>query len=182
MDSVLSSMREEGSPFTGVLYGQFIATKAGIKVIEFNARFGDPEAMNVLSLLKTPLPQVFFSMSRGELVPAEFSTDCTVVKYVVPEGYPANGKAEELITVDEQKIWDLGAKLYFGSVYETEKGIFTSTSRTAAAVAHAQKLSEAEKVVEAALSCISGPLWHRKDIGTEELVKRRIAHIRSLRT
>ncbi|MBN2122444.1 phosphoribosylamine--glycine ligase [Candidatus Micrarchaeota archaeon] len=182
MEAVLSAMRDEGSPFTGVLYGQFIATKAGIKVIEFNARFGDPEAMNVLSLLKTPLPQLFLSMSKGELVPAEFSPDCTVVKYAVPEGYPEKGKADELIMVNEQKIWDLGAKLYFGSVYQTEKGIFTSTSRTAAAVAHAQKLSEAEKAVEGALSCISGPLWHRKDIGTQELVKRRIAHIRSLRT
>jgi phosphoribosylamine--glycine ligase len=138
--------------------------------------------MNVLSLLKTPLPQIFLSMSKGELTPAEFSTDCTVVKYVVPEGYPENGKKDAQIKVEEQKIWDLGAKLYFGSVYETEEGIFTSASRTAAAVAHAKNLGEAEQVVEDALSCVSGPLWHRKDIGTEELIKRRIAHIRSLRT
>lgn len=181
MEKTVSAMREEGAPFTGVLYGQFILTAKGLKVIEFNARFGDPEAMNVLILLKTPLAEVFHSMSRGELSPAVFSSDCTVVKYVVPEGYPAKGKADEQITVDEQKIRDSGTRLYFGSVYENEHGIFTTSSRTAAAAAHAETLEEAERRVEEALSSVSGPVWHRKDIGTRELIERKIEHIRSLK-
>jgi phosphoribosylamine--glycine ligase len=182
MEKTIAAMREEGAPFTGVLYGQFILTAKGLKVIEFNARFGDPEAMNVLVLLKSSLPEIFLSMSRGELMDAEFSSDCTVVKYVVPEGYPQKGKADELIIVDEAGIKDGGSKLFFGSVYETEKGIFTSASRTAAAAASAQTLEEAESMVEEALSRISGPLWHRKDIGTKELVNRKVEHIRSLQS
>jgi phosphoribosylamine-glycine ligase len=181
MEKTLSAMRADGAPFTGILYGQFILTGNGLRVIEFNARFGDPEAMNVLILLKTSLADIFLSMSKGKLIPVEFSGESTVVKYVVPEGYPQKGKADELILFDQEKIWDGGSKLFFGSVYETEKGIFTSTSRTAAAAAHAEAIEDAERRVEEALSSISGPLWHRKDIGTKELIERKVEHIRSLR-
>lgn len=181
LERTLVAMRNDGNPFTGVLYGQFMLTRAGIKVIEFNARFGDPEAMNVLSLLKTQLSEVFVSMAEGKLAPASFSGNCTVVKYLVPEGYPASGRADEKISVDEQGVWNAGSRVYLGSVYEKEGEVYTTSSRTAALVSQAATLEAAESNVEKAVSAVSGPLWHRKDIGTSALIKRRMEHIRSLK-
>lgn len=181
MQKTLDAMRADGNPFIGVLYGQFMLTATGIKVIEFNARFGDPEAMNVLTLLKGDLSEIFLSMAQGKLAPTSFSNDCTVVKYLVPDGYPERGKSGQPVTVNEKCVWDAGARLYFGSVYEKEGKIYTSSSRTAALVAHAETLEEAERKTEAAAPCIKGPLWHRRDIGTKGLIKRRMEHVRGLK-
>lgn len=182
MEKTIAAMKEDGNPFTGILYGQFMVTREGVKVIEFNARFGDPEAMNVLSLLKTQLSEVFLSMAEGNLAPVSFSNNCTVVKYLVPDGYPEAGKPGQPITVNEKGIWDAGAKMYFGSVYEKEGTIYTSSSRAAALVAQAPTLEEAEKKVENSILFVRGPLWHRKDIGKKELIKRRMEHARRLKS
>ena len=56
----------------------------GVKVIEFNARFGDPEAMNVLALLETPLADIFLSITDGHIEIPKFKHANTVVKYIVP--------------------------------------------------------------------------------------------------
>jgi phosphoribosylamine--glycine ligase len=182
MQKTLAEMKNEGNPFTGILYGQFMLTKNGIKVIEFNARFGDPEAMNVLALLKTQLSEVFLSMAEGKLIPVSFSNNCTVVKYLVPEGYPTEGKADQPISIDKEGLWNTGTKLYFGSVYEKGGTVYTTTSRTAALVAQAETLEDAEKAAEDATSFVKGPLWHRKDIGTKDLIKRRMEHVRRLKS
>ncbi|MCP4647229.1 MAG: phosphoribosylamine--glycine ligase [bacterium] len=181
MQKTLTEMKNEGNPFTGILYGQFMLTKNGIKVIEFNARFGDPEAMNVLALLKTQLSEVFLSMAEGKLIPVSFSNNCTVVKYLVPDGYPTEGKADQPISINKEGLWNTGTKLYFGSVYENDGKVYTTTSRTAALVAQAETLEDAEKAAEEATSFVTGPLWHRKDIGTKDLIKRRMEHVRRLK-
>ena len=156
-------------------------TGSGVKVIEFNARFGDPEAMNVLTLLKTDLAEIFLSMAEGKLKPTTFSNNSTVVKYLVPDGYPDAGKAGQEISINEKEIWNSGAKAYWGSVYEKEGKIYTSTSRTAAVTAQAPTLEEAESKAEHATSFVRGPLWHRRDIGTRELLNKRMEHVRGLK-
>ncbi len=67
MSDTLAALREDGSEYRGTLYGQFMITKDGPKVIEFNARFGDPEAMNVLSLLRSDFSAVCAGMAGGDL-------------------------------------------------------------------------------------------------------------------
>ncbi|MEM4272121.1 MAG: phosphoribosylglycinamide synthetase C domain-containing protein, partial [Candidatus Bilamarchaeaceae archaeon] len=181
MQATINAMRKEKNPFTGILYGQFMLTASGVKVIEFNARFGDPEALNVLSLLKADLAEILVSMAEGKLKTASFSNDSTVVKYLVPDGYPDSGKAGQEVSINEKEIWNRGAKAYWGSVYEKEGKIYTSTSRTAAIVAHAPSLEEAESKVEQATAFVRGPLWHRRDIGTRELLRKRMEHIRRLK-
>ncbi len=181
MQATIDAMRKERNPFTGVLYGQFMLTSKGVKVIEFNARFGDPEAMNVLTLLKTDLAEIFASMAEGKLKAPSFSNNSTVVKYLVPDGYPDAGKAGLEISLNEKEIWNLGAKAYWGAVYEKEGRIYTSTSRAAAVVAQAPTLEEAESKAEHATSFVRGPLWHRRDIGTRELIKKRMEHVRRLK-
>ena len=81
-----------GERYIGVLYGGFMVTEDGVKVIEYNARFGDPEAMNALSLLETDLLTIFNAMVSGDLddVDVKFKNQATVCKYAVPIGYPTD--------------------------------------------------------------------------------------------
>jgi phosphoribosylamine--glycine ligase len=90
MKDVVAVMDSEGHPYRGILYGQFMNTRDGPAVIEFNARFGDPEAMNVIPLLKTDLSEVIAMIAEGSLrAPAvRWRHAATVCKYLVPEGYP----------------------------------------------------------------------------------------------
>ena len=183
MRSTIDALNKEGIVFKGVLYGQFIATKDGVKLIEYNARFGDPEVMNVLSLLETSLSSVFLSMAKGTLEAqnVKFSDDFTVVKYLVPEGYPESPVENREVSIDVDGVKSTGADFYYASVYESEGKIYTTRSRAFAVVGKAVSLEEAERVAEKACSFFDGPVWHRRDIGTKELVERRVRHMKELR-
>lgn len=181
MQQTVDAMRSEGNPFRGVLYGGFMITKGGVKLIEYNARFGDPEAMNALMLLRTPLADILKSISEGSLQDAAFSPNCTVVKYLVPEGYPEAGKKDSKIEVDQRAVWDCGAKAYYASVYEKGGSIFTTSSRAVAVVAQDAALERAEEKAECATRAVHGQLWHRPDIGTPALVRKRVEHMRRLK-
>ncbi|MBN2478583.1 phosphoribosylamine--glycine ligase [Candidatus Micrarchaeota archaeon] len=181
MEQTLEAMRKEGVPFKGILYGQFMATAERPKVIEFNARFGDPEAMNVLSVLKTPLSRIFIDISKVELHEALFEEKSTVVKYLVPAGYPSSPKKDAEVKIDGGQISGSGAKVYYASVYEKDGKIYTTSSRSFGVVGISDKFSDAEKTAESAMQFISGPVWHRKDIGTPELIQKKTDHMQRIR-
>jgi len=175
--------QETGSDYIGILYGGFMLTANGLRILEYNARFGDPEAMNILPLLKTPLLDIFKAMIKKELskIEVEFARQATVCKYLVPEGYPVSPRKEEPIEVDVEKIINEGADLFYSSVSEVEPGkIITTTSRAIAIVGIADELAKAEEIAEKATSYVKGPLFHRKDVGTKELVQKRIDHLKEL--
>jgi len=166
--------------FKGVMYGGFIATKDGVRLIEYNARFGDPEAMNVLSILKTDFVDICEAIIFGTLnkLKIEFEEKATVCKYVVPDGYPDNPCKNEKIDVGA--IPD-GVKLYYASVDDRDGDLYLSGSRAIALVGIADSIEEAEKLAESAVSAISGPVFHRKDIGTAELIDERVKMMKELR-
>ena len=90
-EAVFSALSQElQENYVGILYGSFIATHEGIYVIEFNARFGDPEALNVLTILESDFPVICQAMVTGSLTPEMvcFAHQATVCKYAVPQGYP----------------------------------------------------------------------------------------------
>ncbi|MFA5077547.1 MAG: phosphoribosylglycinamide synthetase C domain-containing protein, partial [Candidatus Micrarchaeia archaeon] len=103
-------------------------------------------------------------------------------KYLVPTGYPEKPVQDSEISVNEKKIWDSGAKYYFASVYEKEGKTYTTSSRAVAVVGTGASLPEAEEKAEEAAACVSGPLWHRRDVGTRALVQKRVEHMQRLRT
>lgn len=181
LQDIVHAMRKEKNPFKGVIYGQFMACKNGVKVIEINARFGDPEAINVLGLLKNSLSDIFLSIADGKLKRPEFSNASTVVKYLVPDGYPSKSIIDSPIIIDEQKVFASGAKLYYASVYEKDSVIYTSSSRAIATLGTGETLEEAEEKAEIACSAVKGKVWHRKDVGTKELINKRIAHMQNVR-
>jgi len=166
--------------YRGVLYGQFMLTADGVKVVEFNARFGDPEAMNTLPVLDTPFVDVLTAARDGDPLPnLTFAARATVCKYAVPAGYPEDPEGGERVTVDETSVGP--ALLFYASVDDREDGIYTTTSRSFAVVGVAESIAKAERQAEEALSAVGEGLRVRHDVGTEALVQRRIDHVAELR-
>lgn len=88
---VVRQLDAEGTPFIGLLYAGLILTPAGVRVIEFNARFGDPETQVVLPRLRTPLSRLFLAAASGTLEDEpqpEFSSDVAITVVLASEGYP----------------------------------------------------------------------------------------------
>ena len=169
-----------GEGYKGILYGGFMATTNGVKLIEYNARFGDPEAMNVLSLLESDFIEICNGIAGGTLdkIDVQFSKKATVCKYAVPEGYPNNPVKGEPIDISGISNPD---GLFYASVDFKGTSLVESGSRTIAVVGIADTISEAEKIAEKEVSSISGPLFHRTDIGTDDVIQKRIDHMKSLR-
>jgi phosphoribosylamine---glycine ligase len=178
-DTVLALYEETGAGYLGVLYGQFILTASGPKVVEFNARFGDPEAMNVIPLIKTDFVEIMLAMVKGTLdkLPVDFSRKATVCKYAVPAGYPDNPEKDSEITVG-----NIGeASIYYASVYEKNGKVYTTGSRAVAVLGCADTIDAAEKIAQNALENIQGKLFSRQDIGTAALIRKRIDNMKELR-
>jgi phosphoribosylamine---glycine ligase len=171
--------KETGSYYKGVMYGGFILTKNGIKLLEYNARFGDPETMNVLPLLKTDFASICQSIIVQELdrVKVEFEKKATVCKYIVPEGYPDDPVRDEKVEVSEQDK----AKVYYASVDQKEDGLLMTGSRAIAFLGVGDSLEEAEKIAEEGASSVKGKVFYRKDIGTKKLIEKRIKHVENLK-
>jgi len=171
---------ETGVYFKGVMYGGFIATKNGVRLIEYNARFGDPEVMNVLTLMKTDFVELCEAIINGTLdqITVEFEKKATVCKYLVPNGYPDNPVAGEKIEVGEIPE---GVKYYYASVDQKDDGLYLSGSRAIAFVGIANDLETAERLAESAVGSVKGPVFYRKDIGTSELIQKRVDMMKELR-
>ena len=190
LDEILAAMKKDGRPFVGTIYGQFMLAKDGPRVIEINARFGDPEAMNVLTLLESSYVEIVKGMAAGKLDPAQvrFADKATVCKYVVPEGYGVKSRANERLTVDERAITALGARCYYAAVNQTggTRGATieatTTTSRAVGVVGIGATLAEANAVADKALAHVTGPhLFVRRDIGTPALLEKRVETMRRVR-
>lgn len=171
---------ETGCYFKGIMYGGFMVTKSGVKLIEYNARFGDPEAMNALPLLKTDFVDICEAIISGKLadMDVEFEKKATVCKYIVPKGYPENSVKNEKIEIGEIPE---GVKLYYASVDKRDDGLYLCGSRAIAMVGIAEDLKEAEKLAEAGVRSVKGPVFHRKDIGTPLLISKRVEMMDYLR-
>ena len=95
MKETIDAIRKEASPYKGILYGQFMLTKEGPKIIEYNARFGDPESMNVLAVFDYDLAEISKQIVDGTLDKALFENKASVCKYIVPDKYPDTKAADK---------------------------------------------------------------------------------------
>lgn len=179
MRDVVTVVAKEGYPYRGILYGQFMNTHNGPVVVEFNARFGDPEAMNVLSILESDFVDILMYLVESKLSKAnvQFQKKATVCKYIVPQGYPETPIVQAPLT-----IGDYGkALLYYANVEEKNGVLYTQSSRTLAFVGIGDTLQEAEEIAETATRTVDGHIRHRRDIGTPTLLEKRCNHMRSIR-
>ena len=169
-----------GEGYKGILYGGFMATATGVKLIEYNARFGDPEVMNVLSLLEADFIDICNGIADGALdkVDVRFQNKATVCKYAVPDGYPDNPIKGKSVDVSQIENPD---GLFYASVDFKGASLVEAGSRTVAVVGIADTISKAEIIAEKEVSSITGPLFHRADVGTNALIQKRVDHMNSLR-
>ena len=173
--------RECGGPYRGVLYGGFMATASGVKLIEYNARFGDPEALNLLTLLDTDFVDVCRAIVDGTLhtLDVRFAPRASVCKYVVPEGYPESPRRGDAVDLPAKVA--PGIAIYLSAV-DIEHGKLVATgSRTLAAVAVADTIPEAEAMCERTVSQWQTHCFHRSDIGTSAAIAKRVEHMQTLR-
>jgi phosphoribosylamine---glycine ligase len=184
LETIVQALKKDGHPYIGPIYGQFMLTHSDVKLIEINARFGDPEVMNVLPLLQTDFLEVCKAMLSGSLTETSImvAKKSTVCKYVVPEGYGVKSMSGYPILVDEPAIKSAGAQIFYASVNKTDDQILTGTSRSVAVVGIADTIDNAEKQCEAGLTHIHGEhLFIRHDIGTRPLLERRSTHMQKIR-
>jgi phosphoribosylamine---glycine ligase len=178
------ALRSEGISYRGVLYGGFMMTARGPVLLEFNARFGDPESINVLALYEPgDFDAMLHGIATGHVVPGlvEFRLRATVTRYLVPAGYPANPTPGGILEIDESEIEKLGVHVRYGAVEPAGPGrVRMLTSRALALVGEASAIHEAALRVEAALAYVRGPYEVRHDIGTKEDVAKRTEHVRTL--
>lgn len=177
MQDTVDALKKDGATYKGILYGQFMLTRSGPMVVEYNCRFGDPEAMNVLPLLRSDFIELAESAIDGTLKPTDYELRATVCKYVVPAGYPASPKPTE-IAIDTKQI---DATLFYASVDERNGRIFTTRSRALAVLGVADTIEQAEQQAERALHFIKGDVFARHDIGTRDVVQKRVDHMKSIR-
>lgn len=163
MQETIDAMRKTVGPFRGPIYGGFMTTKDDTYLIEYNCRLGDPEAINVLSLLETPLTEVGYGMAEGKLPSISFSKQATVCVYLVPEGYPVSPVKDQPIHVAD----GVQSELYYASVYDDDGVIKTTTSRAVALLAKGSTVSEARDVAYSDIGKVTGRLHYRTDIAKD---------------
>ncbi|MBP5571199.1 MAG: phosphoribosylamine--glycine ligase [Bacteroidales bacterium] len=162
MQKAASAMCAEGLPLSGVLYGGLMKTPQGIKVIEFNARFGDPETEVVLPLLKSDIYDIFEGVASGRPVNEPvWSDEVTLGVVLASKGYPGSYQKgfeiEGLEEVDAQ-VYHMGTTIHDGQV-------LTNGGRVLMVVSRGKDLSQARTFVYEQVSRIScGNLFYRKDI------------------
>ncbi len=101
LQPTIDEMRRRGTPFTGLLYAGLALTSKGLRVVEFNARFGDPETQVVLARLDSPLASLLHAAATGslaELAPLQWSDDAAVCVVIAAQGYPASPVTGGVIT------------------------------------------------------------------------------------
>lgn len=171
MKKTIAYLNKDSKEFTGVLYGGFFKTKDGIKFIEFNARFGDPEAINVLNALETPFSEVLEHIVNGTLSSenCKFSKNYTFTVYIVSKDYAVRPNKEATIfKLNTKAIKDSGVKIYFANAKKIGEDTYTSVSNSRLfAVEATGEDFEAirKKVYDAIEPNVDKVLDYRKDIG-----------------
>lgn len=162
MRRTASAMVEEGCPFCGVLYGGLMKTKQGIKVIEFNARFGDPETEVILPRMTSDICQVFCDVADGKTPTIEWNNMATLGIVLASKGYP--GSYEKGYVIEGTEEVD-GSIYHMGTALKDGKYI-TSGGRVMIVVCQAPTLREAQQKAAAEVAKIKcDNLFHRNDIG-----------------
>jgi phosphoribosylamine---glycine ligase len=165
VQAVVEALNEENGDYKGAIYGQFMLTKVGVKIIEFNARLGDPEAINTLALLKTPLLDVINQLKNPNTtdVQVEFDRKATCVVYLVPDGYPENPSDGIIIQLPE----NIQPFIRFASVEQVASGYQLSKSRSLALIGVGDNVSLARKNVYNKIPQSVAGVRYRTDIATD---------------
>lgn len=151
---MIAEMAARGTPFVGLLYAGLALTDHGTRVIEFNARFGDPETEVLIPRLKTPLATLLFNAATGNLkgTTLDWKDDAAVTVVLAAEGYPASPKTGGVIS-GFSEIEDV--QIYHAGTTKTEDGVVASGGRVLTVTGIGEDLTEARNRAYRAISQIS---------------------------
>jgi phosphoribosylamine--glycine ligase len=169
LQPTVDAMARRGTPFAGLLYAGLALTSRGVRVIEFNARFGDPETQVVLARLRTPLAGLLLAAATGTLrdVPRlEWSDDAAVTVVVAAHGYPSSPRiGDEVTGLDAAGAVEGAAVLHAGTVLDGSGRVISSGGRVLSVVGTGADLAAARSSAYAAVDRITLPgSHHRTDI------------------
>ncbi|MCL5610987.1 MAG: phosphoribosylamine--glycine ligase [Chloroflexi bacterium] len=165
----IQGMREEGNPFVGVLFAGLILTSSGLRVLEFNCRFGDPETQAILPLLETDLLEIAETCVGGTLrdLDVRWTNSASICVVLAGKGYPKKAERGEAVTLNALPE---GMTCFHAGTKFDGKGIVTSGGRILGLTAWANKLDTAAKQVYANINKISfDGMQYRRDIGQRAL-------------
>ena len=156
MEQTVAELAAEGIDYRGCLYGGFMLTPAGPKVLEFNARFGDPETQVVLPRMKADLVSVFMACDNGSLTEdmVSWDDDWAVSVVLTSAGYPGSYEKGKFITVIERAEELEGVTVYHAGTAEKDGQIVTSGGRVLDVTAVAPTFEEARATAYAACDLI----------------------------
>ncbi|MEY8469520.1 phosphoribosylamine--glycine ligase [Faecalibaculum rodentium] len=165
MEPMAQALVQEGVPFTGFLYGGLMLTKDGIKVIEFNARFGDPEAEVILPRLKSDFVDAILSVMDGQPVQLQWTPKTCHGVVLASEGYPAGSTKGAPI-----EIGDTDASIFHMGTRSTDQGLKTDGGRVLMVVTLEDTLEQAfEHTYREAEKIGCDKLFYRTDIGRKDM-------------
>ncbi|GLW68717.1 phosphoribosylamine--glycine ligase [Kitasatospora phosalacinea] len=169
LQPTVDELRHRGTPFSGLLYAGLALTSRGTRVIEFNARFGDPETQVVLARLRTPLAGVLLAAANGtlgELEPLRWSEEAAVTVVMASEGYPASPRTGDPIEgLDAAEADGTAFVLHAGTAPGPDGEVLTAGGRVLSVTAVGADLAEARAKAYAGVAAISFKgAQHRTDI------------------
>lgn len=161
-------LAKRGTPFVGLLYCGLIVTEAGVKVIEFNARFGDPETQVVLARLSTPLAPLLLHAANGtldEVLEVAFSSDVAVTVVLASEGYPEHTVTGRVMTGLDDALTVPGVTIAHAATAVTADGLIATGGRVLSVIATAPDFAKARDAAYQAIEQIHLDGSHfRRDI------------------
>jgi phosphoribosylamine--glycine ligase len=164
----VDTMRHRGTPYQGLLYAGLALTRAGIRVVEFNARFGDPETQVVLDRLATPLAPLLAAAATGDLAgaaPLEWRPGAAVVVVIAAEGYPADPVKGDKITGTERAGETHAYLLHAGTARDAKGALVSAGGRVLNAVGSGPDVAVARaRAYELAATVSLRGGWYRRDI------------------
>jgi phosphoribosylamine--glycine ligase len=166
---VVAELARRGTPFSGLLYCGLALTAGGVRVIEFNARFGDPETQAVLARLATPLAGVLRAAATGRLAdlpPLRWREDAAVTVVVAAEGYPAAPALGDVVEgLDEAAAVPGAWVLHAGTALDADQRVVTAGGRVLSVVGTGPTLDDARRTAYAATDRIRiRGAHHRSDV------------------
>ncbi len=176
LQPMVDAMRHRGTPFAGLLYAGLAMTSRGIRVIEFNARFGDPETQVVLANLRSPLGQLLMAAATGRLdafPPLAWQSGFAVTVVIAASGYPAAPRTGDVISGLEDAADLVGVDVFHAGTTVNDDGqVVSAGGRVLSVTAHGESLTAARENAYAAVDLITlEGSHHRNDIAQRAAVE-----------
>jgi phosphoribosylamine---glycine ligase len=171
VEPTVRAMADAGTPFSGVLYAGLMLTDTGPRLIEYNARFGDPEAQVILPRFQGDLLEVMLAVAQGRLAdlpPPVFADDAALTVVIAARGYPgtpASGGTIDLSAATDALVFQAGTR-------ERDGRLVAAGGRVLAVTATAPTVADAQRAAYRAVDQVHYPDgFHRRDIGWREVAR-----------